>query len=465
MKRTGIVLLSVLFVVSMSTMSFAAELVKLWDFQLEEADFWVFDPSPAIGDLTGDANLEVVFGTGEYNASWGRGGRYVALDAYGNFLWNGLTPDDWTGASPAIADLDGDSQQEVIGGSCSGQWLLSYDGSTGLVEWQFGGSGYRDDGTRYRYGEFKPSPAIVDVLAAYPGPEIFTADQGGNVIVLSSSGQLIWEHEFAEYFTSSTPVADIDADGKLEMIAIAEDGKVFCFDAATGTIEWTYDVPEEWDYFYHGYYNYYYNEFRETRYGATVISSPAVANLDGDPALELVFGSVGGSLYCLDGLTGTVEWTFPTGGPVASSPAIGDVDNDAALEIVVGSQDRNVYCLNTAGELEWSYAAGGKVNGSPALVNRDNLTVHAVEWPMFLHDLNRTSFYGSGKNNLSIYIGADDGYLYLLSGKRGKLKARFQATDAINASPAVGDIDGDGMQEVLFKDVGYFLYGLRDNNL
>ncbi|NIU44650.1 MAG: hypothetical protein GWN72_10575, partial [Nitrospinaceae bacterium] len=74
---------------------------------------------PAIGDIRGDANLEIITGSGEYN--WPDGGRYVALDSEGTLLWEAFTGDDWAQAPPTLADINLDGSTEIIGGSCSGR--------------------------------------------------------------------------------------------------------------------------------------------------------------------------------------------------------------------------------------------------------------------------------------------------------------------------------------------------------
>ncbi|MCL4552352.1 MAG: VCBS repeat-containing protein, partial [Candidatus Marsarchaeota archaeon] len=79
-----------------------------------------------------------------------------------------------------------------------------------------------------------------------------------------------------------------------------------------------------------------------------VQSSPAVADLDGDGWLEIVVGT--GTYYPNVGNyvtafrhDGSILWRTTTGGQVVGSPAIGDVNGDGALEVVVGSEDHNIY--------------------------------------------------------------------------------------------------------------------------
>ncbi len=442
----------------------AATMDKLWQYQLLNDGFWVIDPSPAIGRLqtsSATQSLQVVFGTAERflpAAPWGTVGRYLALDAKGQHLWNAPTPDDWSQASPAIADIDGDGRNDVVGAS-SGKWVLTYDGASGSGKWQFG-----------PHNQFKASPAVVDVHPE-PGLETIIANQnfaepgaGGRVFCISSTGKELWSFipataDLPQHFTSTPAVADLDGDSQLEVVAISDEGNVYALNAAAGSLKWNYKVQEPGGVFPIGGATF--------PYSGVVISSPAVASLSGGSIKEIVFGTQGGKLYCLDG-TGSLKWTYQTGGPIASSPAVGDVNGDGILETVFGSADGNVYCLDPGGLPVWSFTAGGAVNGSPSLAGKGQSAGQAfrTEWPMFRGNLARTGVYSqisiTAAGALSVYVGADDGVLYQLSGVNGAETARFAATAPINGSPAIADMDGDGLLEVVFKDTGLYAFALRE---
>jgi hypothetical protein len=51
---------------------------------------------------------------------------------------------------------------------------------------------------------------------------------------------------------------------------------------------------------------------------------------------------------------------------------------------------------------------------------------------------------------LDVYIGSEDGYLYLIEGKSGILIDKFSTGEPIRSSPIIADIDGDQKLEVLF---------------
>ncbi|RLF59105.1 MAG: hypothetical protein DRN25_04410, partial [Thermoplasmata archaeon] len=73
----------------------------------------------------------------------------------------------------------------------------------------------------------------------------------------------------------SPAIADIDGDGKNEVVACSRDGHIYAFDS-NGDVEWEYSI------------------------GATIDSSPAIADIDGG-GVEIIVGSDDGSIYVLGG--------------------------------------------------------------------------------------------------------------------------------------------------------------------
>ncbi len=200
---------------------------------------------------------------------------------------------------------------------------------------------------------------------------------------------------------------------------------------------------------------------------AHIYSSPAVGDLDGDgqPDIVVGYGSTfdtgnPGGLKAFHA-NGTLMWSVITGDvtpgppnglsdPVESTPAIGDVDGDGTPEVVFGGLDHQLYVVNGENGLSnnaaiWPKDMQDTVFSSPALYDLD----------------------GDGKRD--IIIGTDS---FLDDG--GRLRVlRYDGTElpgfpkildqVISSSPAVGDIDGDGLPEIV-HGTGSF-YPLRNARL
>jgi uncharacterized protein (TIGR03382 family) len=104
-----------------------------------------------------------------------------------------------------------------------------------------------------------------------------------------------------------------------------------------------------------------------------LLAGPAVGDLDGDGTAEIVAASLGGRVYAwrrdgsrLPGFPVAITGRGPEEvGPgkmwdhgVAAAPALGDVDGDGALEIVVAGMDQRLYVWRSDGQLLPGYPVG-----------------------------------------------------------------------------------------------------------
>ncbi len=252
------------------------------------------------------------------------------------------------------------------------------------------------------------SPTLAD-LNGDGKLEVLVGTYAGDVFVWKPDGTLVtgWPKTATGGIQTSLAVGDLDGDGKLEIVAGCVDGKINV---------WTADgsVKSGWP---------------RTVGGSFSYSSPALADLKGDGKLEIVIGSDDGKVYCLrpDG-TALTGWPQTTGDMVYSSPAVGDIDQDGKLEVVVGSNDDKVYAWHADGTTVtgWPQTTGGQVHSSPALADLD----------------------GDGKPE--VVVGSNDANVYAWHAD-GTLAAGWpQLTgSAVESSPTVADLDYDGKLEVL----------------
>lgn len=451
-------------------------LVEEWHFDMYYYDWGWFGSSPAIADLGPHVNnvgternsdLEIVTGSDEL---WGpdliSAGVWRAFDSSGTLEWQRGTQTDEARSSPAIIDIDGDKDLEIAGGTTSG-WYVQVMDHQGNFIWTFPTLTGDYIGGPYVWPS---SPAVADLDDSVSGLEVVIGnnwlgsvwcfdgdnsdgiDEGVTIVdptdfpwwsvhPLGTEGadwDVLWKFDTGDSVRASPAIGDVDNDGNLEVVIGSTDGNVYVLNGADGSLEHSFST------------------------GGAVYASAALANLDDDAYLEIVVGSTDGDVYCFewDGSTASTPWTYTTGGAVYSSAAIGDIDGDEELEIVVGSNDGKVYALDASGNLKWNnpFSTGGAVYSSPALASRGKRKSHAIEWQMFRHDASRTGFYGPPNGKLGIYVGSDDGYLYLLSGDDGSMIDRFEVYTSyyggVHTSPSVADVDGDKKLEIFFYDWG-----------
>ena len=225
--------------------------------------------------------------------------------------------------------------------------------------------------------------------------------------------------------------------------------------------------------------------------GSSGESSPALADVNGDGILDLVFGSGDGAVRALNGKTGNALPGFPVytdAIPVHSSPAYAsgevpipregivaavaadDLDGDGGLDIVAASFEGKLYVFDREGRRR----DGFPVSTLPRLSrpeNRDrfNDADPGIASAPTLADLD-------GDQTLEIVAGGLDGHLYawkhdgqLVDGFPVRIADRSRVAiddetgratplqgegvlprlTKIVSSPAVGDLDGDGQPEIV----------------
>jgi outer membrane protein assembly factor BamB len=299
--------------------------------------------------------------------------------------WSRATGFDVECHGPAVADVDGDGNTEVIVGSCDNK-VYCMDGVTGAVEWSFATGGY-----------VYPAPGLGDVDGD-GDMEVLVASLDHRVYCLNGlTGLVEWSYVTGDdMYISSPALVDIDGDMQTEIIIGSGDNKVYCFNGIGGTVKWSYTA------------------------GGRIWCSPAIGDVNGDDTMEVVVGSNDTKVYCLNGITGTVRWSYATGGWVRSAPAIADVDGVAGMEVVVGSNDNKVYCLNgVTGSVKWSLLTGHEICSSPAVVDVDE------------------------DGDVEVLIGSKDHKIYCLNGPSGVVEWSRNVGGDIHRAISVADLDGD----------------------
>ena len=240
-------------------------------------------------------------------------------------------------------------------------------------------------------------------------------------------------------------LADIDNDGKVEIVACASGGGTIAF-SNTGTLKW--------------------------KTAAAGCYAPAIADLDGDGNPEVLVRQ-----YVLDGKTGAIKWTGTAGCGAYSVAA--DLDDDGKMEVVCG---RVVYTWD--GKVLWEDTT--RNHGSIAIADLDGdgkpeiVTTVSADHALYAHHADGTLYFGpvdinqghadpndkcggcgGGPPTIADFdgdgkpeIAAAAGYGYVIFENDGTPKW-FKITQDLSSratGSSVFDFEGDGKAEVVYSD-------------
>ncbi|MEM6794936.1 MAG: FG-GAP-like repeat-containing protein [Acidobacteriota bacterium] len=365
--------------------------------------------SPAIGDLDADGDWEVVsaefLGALVIHDETGATVRVIEPAGVGGGILQ-------SSASATLADVDGDTDLEILRGFDDGSLIAFHHDGTEAARWQLPAS--------------LKSTAVTADLEGDGDLEIFVLAGDAKLHGLRAEGGTIpgfpvsvggLEDVSNNFVLQPSPaVADVVPGGDLEIVAVGNLGEVFVLTSSGGVVAgWPYALGT-----------------------GAALASPAVGDLDGDGGLEIVVADDGGGVFALTA-GGGLLWHAQRvlGGP--SSPALADLDGGSSalgqttLEVVIGSMDGKVYAFDAAGEAVagWPVTTGSAVLASPSAGDVD------------------------GDGAAEVFVGSFDTRVYGWSGD-GRTLAGFGDSAfpcslgaAIFSSPALGDIDLDGHVEVL----------------
>jgi len=340
----------------------------------------------------------------------------------------------------------------------------------------------------WRYSNFpiKPghifdvnSPAVVEV----DGEKLIVCSvmdtiNGGSVFVCKTDGTILWLNTvrdtvgntiFGAAIYSSPAIGDVDGDNILDVVC----GAYFArwrerppsrFNPATDSVLEAWGRVYAWNIYGEGIKGF------PIKVNDAIIASPLLADIDGDDVKEIIMGSNDKMLHIWkgDGTPITAidlsQWIWTT--PVydsssnviyansfdgrlfamkpngdtlwiaiepslsytTSSPVVGDIDGDSRNEIVVATGLGNVTCVDDSGKVRWSIALKDTpFYSSPALadIDKDSYLDIILTAGNKIYALNHNGAYLPG---FPINTGAKE---------------------ALQSSPVIGDIDGDGNPEII----------------
>lgn len=408
-------------------------------------------------DVEADGDLELVYG----ESQWGE--LHVHDGATGALEWSQNNP-EYGVTNIEVADVDSDGTLELLwaagSGSSGPDYLYVVDTVTQALEWRnddirgpfFGldhgdvdadatpellfssfesESGY-GDGLYFVHNavnkslEFvSPEPTGIDFSGARRVRQAQAdGDAAAEIFFTSSSGYdgKIFRYDGSTHLEeleitiesglsfASLDLVDVDGDGDLEIVAGtrrehtgASGVYLYVYDAGTGTLEW-----------------------QSPNLGSGFVDFPLlrIAEVDGDPGLEILVAETSGNLKMFDGSTHTLELDVDLN---LTALDTADLDGDGAEEVFIGTgvgaleeiDPANGATVDTIGLF------GSSIEGL-AVVDLDDdgwadFVFGAADQVRLVDGLSRSLVWSSG--HIGVNVGAEDSLL-------------------------VADIDGDGKREV-----------------
>lgn len=298
--------------------------------------------SPAVGDVDGDGTPEVVAISKDGNLyAWHADGTPL-VPAYGDGFV--ATVGAWTQTTPALADLDGDGQREIIvSGSLARVFVFRADGSD-FPGWP-----------RDLFALGKGSPAVAD-LDGDGDLDIVITSESDHVWVFNPDGTQLpgWPKGVsadAPDLGPSPALGDMDGDGHPDIVLCSvrnpfTSTKIYVLNAAGATL-FTKQIESNSQ------------------------SSPVLADLDGDGAVDILHGGEAGVLHAWN-MSGNelAGFPIPLGDYIRGTPQYCDVDGDGMGDVVLAGWNKKVYA--------WKMTGPYRPERAP--------------WPMFHGDISRTGF-------------------------------------------------------------------------
>ena len=314
------------------------------------------------------------------------------------------------------------------------------------------------------------SPAIADIDAnPANGLEVAAAGADGILHVVGADGAVRWSVKLPNYActaaSSTNKVFSSPAVGALfgngvPYVVVGYggfsggttcDGGVAAYRGSDGKKAWVFSIKA------------FAKKERYFAFLNTVFSTPALADVDGDGKLEIGFGAFDRNVYLLNS-NGKVRWYYNAADTVWSSPSFANIDKDAKLELLIGTDISKNTKINPPTS-DGGYVLAFKTAPlSPSKIAFRDPSKRAVVWARTFNQVVFSSPVVSelmpGNRGLELVIGSGCYFpegttakrgreFRVLDAQKGRLLATLPTSTCSPSSAAVGDLDNDGLPEVV----------------
>lgn len=292
------------------------------------------------------------------------------------------------------------------------------------------------------------APAVGDITGDGRA-DVVVAGMDGDVVARRADGSVIWRRNYDGWGVQSSPVLrDLSGDGRADILLGLMGGTVAWLDGING------DVVRSFAFQPSGVCPVGTDPYCKLP-GA--FGTPTVADITGDGVDDIIATNWDHQVYAWrkDGSLIFRKYLLDT---VWSSPVVADLDRNGSREIVLGGtisyggkQGGYIWVLNGDGSNYGSYPKylpGQSIWSTPALVDLDR-------------DRDLDLVVGTGGD----FAGSSGYRVYAFEAHSGAALAGWPVTTPgnVDASPAVGDIDGDATLEVVVASEGGYVQAYDAN--
>lgn len=301
-------------------------------------------------------------------------------------------------------------------------------------------------------------PHVLDIKTCQGTSISVYSPPPGLVVGNSYSYTITPRYESDVYFQHAGKVS-IEA-GVLYLYVCGFDGQCIKIDVATGNVVWKFSTLENIEPF------------------------PLVSDIDNNGSVEVVVSSVDWQIYILNGATGQQISAISGGEGFDSFVFAETIKGDGVKYIVSGCRDGRVYTINGATKLvdnvstEFGTLAGNDIDAGCALIPNIDGTFDIlmvgdpgfivkfdkelnVKWRRLTGLLHNSTPQVVTIGVTQVIVACDMSGGVSFYSVDGELLSQFHVRGGIEGTPYIGDIDNDGLVEMLITTIDGYVYLIK----
>jgi hypothetical protein len=327
------------------------------------------------------------------------------------------------------------------------------------------------------FGPMRPVVAELDGDATN-GKEVVITTSDGTVQALSSSGAVLWSARTPNVDCAATPTSDKmhssavvgDLYGTGEQYVVAGyggfrgkpcDGGVIAYRGKTGEVAWVFSIRD------------FAKRERFFAFRHAVYGTPTLADVDRDGKLEVGFGSFDRNVYLLNA-NGSVRWYYNAADTVFTSPAFSNVAGGDDLEMIVATDiSRNTRLRPPTPNGGYVYALRAAIDGKSGTkygFRSSQLQQWRTQFNQVMQSSPVVADLLPANAGLEVVVGSGcffpqgrgdrrGKWFKVLSATTGRVLKTLTVTSCNPTTAAVGDINSDGILEVVVPVSGLSVAG------